>query len=1420
MENKKIYTIQINGIKESIDAVDALNKQLNALESRIKALESANVKVASTPTAGASSTSNLSQDVALQKELNSLKNEGTRLDAKIEAAQTEIYKRVQATKDIYKETINDQKQLAANERLAANAYSNTMMGMKQKLADLKTMINTTDLGDSDKLKQMTKEANELTNKLKEMEEAYGQFGRNVGNYKSAADGFNRIKVAVGDTVREYDNYRQAAKVLKEERFQLANSVGQEAQAYKDVDIALKRLESDYQDLNKSSKIMDTLLDTMHSFAGLASIGQGLSTLFGIDDADFQNSMQKIVALSLVLQGIEAVMQDIQKQEGFIAKGFGKIVDVSNKLQEKFENIGYSLGSFAANLRESDVEQYFVAVEGEVDEFGEQLYMLADNAPKRLKNMEKAFKAVGVAAKWTARVIMSAFTFGLLLVLPEILSFFGKVKEGLNSTKVAAEHAAEQMNTLNQQLQARRDILSSSYLKGAINEEEYLANVYKEQSDALVKQIDLLKKRAEEMAMEEDSWFSPTKHNTEFSSQSLTEPVTVEYGKMFGTDFSYTVKNVQELEKAWKECNQAVEEGKDYFSKWGKGLLDWASSLWVTVNDTKEVMRGLGNIKLSDFVADFQRVNAEFADTKNAEKYAKELQRLKKEMNGNEILTSVIANLDKYIPDDGVREAVQSIINEITKLDNAFNMTSPEQIHYWNQVRIEGMKEGWKKTKAQIDENERWEIQQYGKTQEQISMIQQKYAQQRASAREKVNKDAASKNKEWQQKARAAEDEYQRLTIALMKDGLEKQIKQLDEEKRQKLRKINDNGVRVKELSELTEQEYEKRLVEIKQAWAKKTEQVYIDMWTKIYQINHNAQQTDFENQLRDLETNYKQLQEKASEIITEVSDSTITKDDKRYLSTISEDFKLRLANRKKYYEDAQKLSIDNLTKQRDIEESAAIESMNDELRNLRSRYLIEDEELKNHLKNGEITQEKYNEATVRLGKERVNNEAAIEEKYYSESKARLQKYKEDVKKVNAKYMEDELGEYERHLNDLSELDSSTPVIGWTSFINYEGTKKRNNDLVKNYKDTFDKIQTYIKNLEARKKEFDPIDFDRLMTNAKDAQKSIIQIIKNIEENTKIAGQELAQQIVSFIDQSMQQINSIIGSLSEITSNRYEAQISEQEKYIEEYEKLLDKQAEITRDHADKVNDIEDELKNARGDRRQQLIDNLNAEMAAQRASLAQQKKIEKEEEKAKEKKKKLEHDQAVAKKKMDLAQAYINAAMAVSMAAVNHWPVPAIPMMALAAAAGAAQIAAVQSQNIPSYGDGGVIQGKSHAQGGIKVLGGRAEVEGGEFITNKVTTSKNVELLDFINSKKKRVNIDDMIEFYGNGTVRKNIQTVRTKFENGGQIPTLRSDISFDDRLLSAFEDYSNRPSIVSVVDILDRSQAVKNVQVIAGLSE
>ena len=96
-------------------------------------------------------------------------------------------------------------------------------------------------------------------------------------------------------------------------------------------------------------------------------------------------------------------------------------------------------------------------------------------------------------------------------------------------------------------------------------------------------------------------------------------------------------------------------------------------------------------------------------------------------------------------------------------------------------------------------------------------------------------------------------------------------------------------------------------------------------------------------------------------------------------------------------------------------------------------------------------------------------------------------------------------------------------------------------------------------------------------------------------------------------------------------------------------------------------------------------------------------------------------------KNANIAKAIMGTALAIVEALNNPFK------MQLAAIAGAAQIAVISNQK---YADGGIVYGNSHAQGGEKFgVGGRVvELEGGEAVINKRSTSMYKPLLSSINS--------------------------------------------------------------------------------------
>lgn len=104
-------------------------------------------------------------------------------------------------------------------------------------------------------------------------------------------------------------------------------------------------------------------------------------------------------------------------------------------------------------------------------------------------------------------------------------------------------------------------------------------------------------------------------------------------------------------------------------------------------------------------------------------------------------------------------------------------------------------------------------------------------------------------------------------------------------------------------------------------------------------------------------------------------------------------------------------------------------------------------------------------------------------------------------------------------------------------------------------------------------------------------------------------------------------------------------------------------------------------------------------------------------------------------KRWNIAQALMNAALAITNIWSQHAanPIVAGILTAISAATTAAEIAVIASQK---YARGGELHGPSHAQGGIKGFVGNQhiEAEGGEVIINKRSSAKHRKLLSLINS--------------------------------------------------------------------------------------
>lgn len=450
------------------------------------------------------------------------------------------------------------------------------------------------------------------------------------------------------------------------------------------------------------------------------------------------------------------------------------------------------------------------------------------------------------------------------------------------------------------------------------------------------------------------------------------------------------------------------------------------------------------------------------------------------------------------------------------------------------------------------------------------------------------------------------------------------------------------------------------------------------------------------------------------------------------------------------------------------------------------------------------------------------NELILEDEANRERSGIISKYHDTVHNEFRKHYEqlEELRENYTNIEDVDLGSSELTTVGSFASAIAQMTKFK-----KEYKNTLNDIQK--QKDELRKQRQDGViseeEFNNTFAQLDLLETEVKQSLKEISLNWKEWSVGLAQVT-----------NAVVGMwaqmYSQIADLQYQNEMYRIEKLQEEYDKeteilqdALDEQEELFEKHNQNVNDIEGELETARGDRRLFLLDQINAEMMKREQAWAQQQKIQKQQEQLEKKKEALEQRQKAAEQKrnkqnqkVQIAQATASTALAVTNAlAVQPWFL-GVALAAVAAAMGAVQIATIAKQK---FADGGVIQGKSHSQGGVPVLGGSAEVEGGEYITNKVTTSKNVEVLTFINSKKKKLDLSDFAEFYSNGSNKNYSKPFKTVFADGGTLPSMNAPM-IDTRAINSIKSEDNRPIYVSVTEIENVQNKVRNVRAIAGLED
>jgi len=1411
----KSYKIVINGLTESISAVESLNKQLDNLDAKIKSLSNKTVKVATETSAsskGGGNTKVLSQEEALLKQIE-------QTEQKIAQTRSENYQELVKQKDALKEVTEEQKKLAATERLSKGNYANTMAGMKQQLADIKTVRNYTDVA-SKEFDELGQKALALTNNLKKYEEETGQFSRNVGNYANGvAEGMQKVKVQVGDSVREFSNAREASRTLNNELKAMAVNGQSNTKEYKELRQAVMELESTFNDAKKP---MDNLMDTMQSIVAIGSLTQSFSALFGFDDSEIQRSIQKLVALQNILNSINTLNNQIQTREGI-----GKWLSKGNKAVDSFTNKLFGLNT-TAKVTQTTLETTGTA--------GKTAATGLNTSAAAAGTAAKSFTAASLAAT-ALNVVLKALGIGIVisavsLLISGIESLISKQSEALENQKKLADGLRDSQKDyakVRLELSALSDRLKA--FNGTKQQEKKLVDELNSKYGDTLGQYKSIEEWQNALIKKSESYSEVVKLQAE--NQAILNAYTEDYVKLLAAQ-----RDVAEGGTMWNKILDTLSFGfgKSAKQKAEENEKDIQSRLDHLVNLFKTNEKRIREISADSQILDF----APQID-KNGKKTADAAKKMQEEITRKQIeamqdgLNKTLMQLDEEkrqtinkIKENGYQ--VSKLI-ELTEETYAQKRAKAISDHLAELTKtVNDYSEKIKKIRFQIDTKE-LELQ-INDINEYVRSIQEDIAP--------LN-NTLTTNIEYQAKTKGLKQEdllfANTFSVEKNKAQTEEQIKEyfkwldnyvstLSEEVKEKL------GYKNLETGEL-QIDYNKVEDYIREHYKKELE--IIDSFG--YQENASLKNS-FEFRYDALKDYYdKYINEVNANLVEEqnLKIEAADKERKRLLKENGKNFKTEEDALKKRVRDTNDAlsAIENMTNvsNKKISESFRKEHK-DEIEKLEEENGVKIKTYKDYYDNLKTSLEKQL-------KETENQLIEIRKQYADKTNQIIKENNQKIIQIenegfkkreanNQAYYNKQLSNYRDFLSKINSEASKNPVTdkaGW-GVVNATATKKNYREILAATDFTIDKIRRDREKLSNDFKNglISPENYNATLNQLNDIEKEVTDTSESVKEKQKMLVADFMQSIQMYLQETLNSFNTIMQAVWQMEDNEFDDEQERLDKENEMIQDKLSKQADIISQYKSTIDSIEDELATSRGDRRQHLIDQLNAEMEAERRAQKEKENLQKQEERNKKKQEDLEKKRKKAQYERDKLQAIVNGAMAVTYAAINTWPIPAIPMMALAASTTAAQLAIMAANKPYAKGgqlDGGVAVGNRHRDGGIKVLGGRAEIEGGEFITNRLTTEKNIDLLEFVNSKKKKIDVNDMLEFYSSGSVKKNIMKMspKAKFADGGYIPpTLSNNIDLDDRLMSAFENYSNRPVVVSVVDITNKQEDVRRVQTLAGL--
>lgn len=1430
----KTFEIEINGISQSVSAVDALLAKLDALDDKINSLSDVD-------------TSEMRSSLeAIRKELETNADNWEDISDRIE----DVTQDINSLERAYNGLDNPFKVQDIRQ------YNEEVQDISESIKDVEKAAEKIDgLGGlSTDLERATARAEDLANSLNKVQRAEDQLG-------------TKLNVNIGGLSLQFDDVNQAIGVLEDKLYQLASSGQRSSKEFAEITQQVVSLRQavvavDNEIDNAFSGGLNRLIGGFESLASVASIGEGLNQLFGIQGLD--ESIQKFTALSLILQGIRNIQIDLADKASVAAKAYKALSTVAeplgNLLTKPFEAASKSFTNFTNNFKYADLvgklNELTKVIDGDTYSAFQQLHydlirISSDfsDIPKGVKDAalklgdvepilqhiedlfvfgdltdeqaEKARKAVeefrqglgdatieaGLINKKIQELNKVLLDNGVVFVdgVPKINLFQkGLIKLAAGVKVVAAAFKTLAKSTiilaaLQLAMEALTwvfDKISAAWTKFAgddslVGQFETTTQAIEATNNSLNKYITNLQKLSDTKVIsnqtrinESIEEYTKALNKAIISQQALNaareksaKPLDLSAGNTWFTGAE--IKNMEDFTKQFEILQKAVQAGTDRFK--------------VLKDESKEVQKQFGGNWFNEFWNTASDAAADFGEVQKAVisdiqyrlstlDLSKGEQEIKKflDLLDTPMYQTSLANIEKLFPEDEYAKVlaanikqIQDYYSQISNLQKEAEVEAQRNMEQITSNNIAAIRNRFQRERAELENNYQKELKDAADNEELKASITNKYNSQRANLLKSQGNEV-----------RNIQNQINSNEIAAMQDGFQKRLAELENSRQQELQSARDSEILVGEQVAAINKKYDAQVLQAKK---------------EFYESRKKLMQ-DYTNQ-------YRQLWREIADIEAEIATSKVNvraQDQMEALGFNEES----IDNIRNYYNQIRDIANEQAKKIAEINKEQTQVGTDSSLEEENQRNRERLEVIKQNYEDGLLTKEEYDKA--------IQDENDVHyKKLETITRQGEQKLVEIQKEYDQTAKNNNIAAINERISAINEAYSNVDVQAKTSklgIIDYGATKKELEKAKGEYSTILKQIGVERDNLQKSfdSKEISFGDFRQAKKELDSLEQDVIQSQQSIGQQLDTLLTTVVQSITQYVGQYVSALGDIWSTYNDIQMMRFEQEQARLEEEYDMLEEAYTKQEELTQKHTDKLADIEDELKTSRGDRRAHLIEQLNAEREAQLASLQEEQKIEKEKEINQKKQDALEKKRREQEKKNSIVQATINTFTAVTNAlAVQPWFV-GLALSAVALAMGTAYVAQIKKQK---YAKGGLLKGNSHANGGIPVGQTGIEVEGDEYVINKNSTRKNLPLIDYINRSNKRLTKEDLLNWYDSGKQNVTKQT-KTKFATGGVIPTLPNQ---SQEQTIVIED--DRPIVAQIVDIVNSADNYRQIQVLSGLS-